>query len=153
MSNDRIKSAVAVVLWAAVIFFMSTDVGSSEHTAGFIDPLIRWIVPAITQAGLEHAHFLIRKMGHLTEYAILAILLWRAWTLSPTGAREAWHWKTALLVLLVAATFAVTDEFHQSFVPSRGASARDVAIDTCGAFLGLMLLRICRGRTPVPSNG
>jgi VanZ family protein len=44
-----------------------------------------------------------------------------------------------LLAWLAAAIFAVTDEFHQSFVPSRTASPIDVMIDICGAMIGLII--------------
>jgi VanZ family protein len=58
-----------------------------------------------------------------------------------------------LLAWLAAAIFAVTDEFHQSFVPSRTASPVDVMIDSCGAMIGLIicLMFAARGRS-VPLN-
>ena len=81
-------------------------------------------------------HTIIRKLGHLTEYAILAALFWRALR----GA----HWRSKMSLLFAAAwgacaIFAATDEFHQSFVPSRTASANDVMIDVCGALIGLTI--------------
>jgi len=142
--NQRLKYWLPVLLWALVIFLMSTDIGSASHTARFITPILRWLMPHISPAGISRAHFLIRKAGHLTEYAILGILLWRAWARPAPGTSQPWQWKTALIVLSFAAAFAASDEFHQSFVPSRGASVVDVTIDTCGALLGLMLIRAFR---------
>ena len=150
--TENLKCWLAVVLWMAVIFVMSTDLGSGAHTSRFIDPLLLWLMPQISPAGIARAHFLIRKAGHLTEYAILGILLWRAWTIPTGGSNPPWRWKTALFSLLLAAAYAAGDEFHQSFVPSRGASVQDVIIDACGAFLGLMLLRAFKARTQLASS-
>lgn len=138
--NEKAKCWLAVALWMAVIFVLSSDLGSGAHTSRFIDPLLRWLMPQVSAAGLQRAHFLIRKAGHLTEYAILGILLWRAWTVPTVGAGQPRRWKKALFCLSLAAIYAAGDEFHQSFVPSRGASVQDVMIDACGAFIGLALL-------------
>ena len=135
-----------------VIFVMSTDAGSAAHTSRVIDPFLRWLMPHISQNGIARAHFFIRKMGHLTEYAILGILLWRAWTHTAAKASQHWQWKTALFALTFSAAYAAGDEFHQSFVPSRGASVQDVVIDSCGAFLGLMVLRACKLRRRAASS-
>jgi len=51
-------------------------------------------------------------------------------------------------VLLVCGVYAVSDEFHQSFVPSRTATARDVGIDAAGAVFGVLLIRLFQ-REPV----
>lgn len=114
-----------VVAWMCVIFFASTDALSGAHTSRFVEPFLRWLVPDITAAGIERAHFAIRKLGHLTEYAILAALLWRVLPGAP-GRR-------ALMAIAVCAVYAASDEFHQSFIPSRGASPVDVMIDTAGS--------------------
>jgi len=72
----------------------------------------------------------LRKLAHAAEYAILAVLLTRA--LSPAAA-----W-------LGAVAFAVSDEFHQAFVPGRAARPLDVAIDATGALVGLLVWRRLR---------
>ena len=110
---------------------------STPHTSRFIEPFLRWLVPGISQAVLEQVHFLIRKTGHLTEYAVLAVLL--RFSLKNTTAEfcDRAYWKTLGTALLLAATYAATDELHQAFVPSRIGSVVDVLIDTCGAAMGL----------------
>ena len=150
--NQTLKYWLPVLLWMIVIFIMSTDYGAAAHTSRFLDPFLRWLMPRISDAGIARAHFLLRKTGHLTEYAILGMLLWRAWAQPKPGSRQPWQWKTALFALTFAAAYAAGDEFHQSFVPSRGASVQDVIIDACGAFLGLMVLRACKlRRQPAPA--
>ena len=126
-----------VIVWMALIFLGSTDVLSAEHTSRFLVPLLRWLDPQITWATLNTLQIAIRKLGHLTEYAILSVLLWRAF-------RSGTHWaaKVSLwfgLSLIVSVAFAASDEFHQSFVPSRTSSVHDVMIDICGAVIGLTI--------------
>lgn len=131
------KNWLPALLWMGVIFFMSTDTGSATHTSRFLGPLLHWLKPDITRAEFETVQFFVRKAGHLTEYALLAILLARALLASgPVGLRRP---VVAVLVLGIAVMYAASDEWHQSFVPSRTASAGDVAIDAVGALLGLGL--------------
>src|SRR5438046_9749718 len=66
------------IVWMAVIFLGSTDMLSAEHTSRFLVPFLRWIDPQISFATLNAIQLGIRKLGHLTEYAVLAMLLWRA---------------------------------------------------------------------------
>ena len=125
------------VIWMALIFLGSTDVLSAEHTSRFLVPFLRWLNPEITGATLAFVQTLIRKLGHVTEYAILATLLWRALrggtTLKPRV------WVLFAVVWTACAMFAASDEFHQSFVPSRTSSFQDVIIDICGALIGLTI--------------
>lgn len=120
------------------MFAASTDLLSSEHTSRYLVPFLRWLKPDISAAAIAEIHFLIRKCAHLTEYAILAVLLWRAFRFDRSIALLR-IWPEAIIALLVAFIFAATDEYHQSQVTSRGASGRDVMIDGCGAALGLTL--------------
>ena len=125
------------IVWMAIIFLGSTDMLSAEHTSRILAPFLRWIDPQISLAALNAIQLGVRKLGHLTEYAILAMLLWRALR---AGIR--WQMKMSILFLVAAlgsAIFAASDEFHQSFVPSRTGSPNDVMIDICGALAGLAI--------------
>ena len=84
--------------------------------------------------------------GHLTAYAILAVLYRHA--LAHAGMRRAGWWALALCVL-----YGVTDEFHQSFVPGRNPDVFDLAMDTSGASAALLLsLLIPRARFALHSS-
>src|SRR5436853_6644556 len=123
------------IIWMALIFLGSSDVLSAEHTSRFLVPFLRWLDPQISTATLAHIQLAVRKLGHLTEYAILATLLWRA-----LRAGRNWTARMAIVFavsLLGCSIFAASDEFHQSFVPSRTSSFQDVVIDICGALIGL----------------
>ena len=97
-----------VVLWAAVIFAFSA-------------------VPSLG-TGLGTWDYVLRKCAHMLEYAVLAVLLYRAL------GRE-------LPALALASAYAVTDELHQTFVAGRHGTPVDWAIDTAGALLGIGVLR------------
>ena len=78
-----------------------------------------------------------RKCAHVTEYTVLALLLWRALRSIPTLRAKTLTVFGA--VLLGCALFAASDEFHQTFVKSRTPSVRDVLLDVTGALLGLLI--------------
>ncbi len=118
------------------IFAGSSDVLSAEHTSRFLFPFLHWLKPNISLVTILKIHFFMRKLGHVTEYAILAMLLYRALVNSFWRGRP---WRCAIVVIVLCGAYAASDEFHQSFVPSRTASARDVAIDLCGAVLSVMI--------------
>jgi VanZ family protein len=124
----------------AFIFAGSTDAFSSGHTSRLIGPFLRWLWPALADAAVESAVFWIRKAAHVTEYAVLAALWWRALVRPARRAPLTWSWPIAGRALLGAAAWAAADETHQAFTLTRGASVRDVVLDTAGAALGLILL-------------
>jgi VanZ family protein len=123
-----------------VIFSGSTDLLSTQRTSRFIGPVLRWFKPDVSDAAIRSVQFTVRRAGHLSEYAVLALLLWRAKRQPKPNDPRPWHWREAGFALLVATLYAATDEFHQSFVPSREARAGDVALDALGAALGLLFL-------------
>jgi VanZ family protein len=92
---------------------------------------------------INRIHHYIRKCAHFTEYCILAITI--AIPLYVYGVRGLW------LVLFaggICVGYASLDEFHQLFVSGRGASPKDVLIDSCGSLFGIINVRlfgyICR---------
>ena len=139
-----------VIIWMLVIFTASTDLGSIEHTSRFLIPFLQWMNPHISRAAIMTIQFFVRKAAHLTEYAVLAMLLLRA---VRSGTRDAFA-RQAILVLVIATLYATTDEFHQTFAPSRTASAHDVMIDCLGALVGLAIywtMRRSATRAPAAS--
>jgi VanZ family protein len=119
------------------IFLFSTDLFSEPQTSGLVLPLLQWLFPRAAPETLALLHGGLRKLGHLTEYGILAVLWYRALA----HRTAAWAPEAARLALLVAVGFAVTDEIHQAFVASRTGSPLDVAIDAAGAAAALLFLR------------
>jgi VanZ family protein len=129
-----------VLAWAAAIFLGSGDSLSSSHTWRFLEPLIHWLLPNLPGPAVAAIMAVVRKGGHLTEYAILSALCWRAVGQPVNGGDRQWSWREAGIALAIAGTYAISDEFHQAFVPSRTASAWDVLLDVCGAAAGLAVI-------------
>jgi len=125
-------------LWAVLIFVGYTSVLSASHTSVLLRVFL-WIFPQASEATLATIHFLLRKAGHFTEYAILALLAARALRTSYRKLlRQRWFWLSFLLVVV----YALGDEFHQSFVPSCTASIYDSMIDMFGGLTALAFLVI-----------
>ncbi len=127
------------LLWATIISVLSTDSFSSAHTSLIIEPILRWLYPAISEDTLDLVHHLIRKSAHFTEYFIFFLLLYHGFRASRQNAR-AWNWSWALIAWLIAAVYSCLDEIHQIFVPSRGPSAWDSLLDSTGALFALFVL-------------
>ena len=140
--TDILKSWLPVVLWMMLMFAASTDLLSSEHTSRYLVPFLRWLKPDISPLTIAQVHFFVRKAGHVTEYAFLAGLLFRALR-GLTGG----FWARAGLALAPALIFAFADEFHQSFVASRTSSLGDIFIDWGGAMVGLAICRLLLAQT------
>jgi VanZ family protein len=131
------KYWLPLLIWVCVVFLGSTDMLSAEHTSRFMAPFLLWLKPGMSPERIAFILIVMRKIAHVSEYAILALLLWRALRSNPTV-----RLKTPMLVgtvLFACAVFAASDEFHQSFVKSRTPSVRDALLDTAGAALGLLI--------------
>jgi VanZ family protein len=140
---NRLWRYAPLALWLALISFASTDAFAASNTSRLIGPFLRWLFPAITEAQLASAHFITRKLAHFTEYALLALLAARAFRPSTKELlRRRWFWCALVLV----AVYALLDEYHQSFVPTRTASIYDSLIDTAGGATALGLLILWRTR-------
>ena len=132
-----LKYWLPLLIWLGVIFVGSTSVMSAEHTSRYIVPFLLWLKPGMSPNAIWTILVVARKCAHVTEYAVLALLLWRAVRSLPTLRP-----KTLIIfgaVLLGCGLFAASDEFHQMFVKSRTPSIRDVFLDVGGALLGLLI--------------
>lgn len=129
---------VPLIVWLAFISVASSDSFSAGNTSRIIAPLILWVFPNTTPETLAVVHFITRKLAHFTEYAILGFLAARAFRSSP---RPAIHSRWFLISLLLIVTYALLDEYHQSFVPSRTASIYDSMIDMAGGLTALLIIR------------
>jgi VanZ family protein len=121
--------------WMAVIFFFSSQASLPQAESGPLD-------------------FVIKKAAHLFEYALLALLLLRAYQGSAAperrqrqaGAQASGRDRPALAAICAAGLWAVSDEIHQLFVPTRTATLRDVLIDFAAILLAVLVARWWQGR-------
>ena len=110
-----------VAAWAALIFILAAQ------------PNLRFV----SDAGLD---FIVRKLGHVGVFGILALLSWRALA-GTTAWRRPWAWAFTLTVV-----YPASDGLHQGFVAGRHPSAADVGIDATGVLIALVAVRLIRSR-------
>lgn len=133
--RDRVAAWAPAVVWALVIFFMSTEEMSAARTRSWIEPIVRFFLPSLSEASFDLVHAVVRKLAHVAEYFALALLVDRGWRqgsmLSPARA--------PLAAFAVAALYSLSDEWHQTFVAQRTASLLDCGWDSLGAALAARL--------------
>ncbi len=104
-----------VAVWLVVIFIGSSIGTLPSLDRGLLDRMLHWL-------------------GHLSEYAILAVLLLRALKNDqPLG------WRQVLITLMVAAIYGLSDEWHQTFVKGRSGELWTIGLDTIGALIGVVV--------------
>ena len=115
--NSLLRYWLPLVLWMGVIFFLSAQPTLPYHPDTLLDSILK-------------------KAGHMVEYGILTFLLWRALS-------RGWGtllWSPLVTAFLVSVLYAVSDEYHQTFVPGRNGTPVDVGIDAVGALVALLVL-------------
>jgi VanZ family protein len=125
------KAWLPVILWAALILSAANDALSNDATAGWLERLLGSAPPAL--------NFFLRKTAHVVEYAILALLAWRA------------H-RTFVLPLTIVLVVAIADETLQSQAALRTGNPFDVLLDLCAATLALIAVPAARARLSSPRD-
>jgi VanZ family protein len=144
-ASGTISRYLPLIAWMAFISFASTDNFSAGNTSRIIGPLVLWLFPDTSPETMVAIHGVTRKIAHLAEYALLGILAARAFRGSPREAlRERWF----LVSLALVVVYALADEYHQSFVPSRTGTIYDSLLDMVGGFAALIAVRL-RDRSSV----
>jgi VanZ family protein len=123
---------------AVLISSFSTHYFSSQHTSRIITPILRWLFPHATTHSIHLMHVAIRKLAHVTEFGIFSVTVFHG----IRGRLTGWRLRWALATLAIAVTYAGLDEWHQSFVPLREPTVRDVLLDAFGALLAQSLVWI-----------
>jgi VanZ family protein len=131
----RIRVWLPPVAWMLLILWLSSDTGSSEHTGRILLPALRFLFPSASSLQLDALHALVRKTAHLTEYAVLAALWWRALTTAGISRRRG-----AIAAWTIAVAWAALDETLQTTVGSRTGTPKDVALDGAGALIAIFPL-------------
>lgn len=117
--------------WMGVIAVFSEARWDAAATRSLLLPLLATLFPWAGPAALEGVHFALRKLGHLIEYGVLALLWVRA--LEPGRPPR----RARALALALALLYALLDETHQGWTGARTASPWDVALDGAGAGLAV----------------
>lgn len=128
-----ILSWSAVVFWMGVIFFLSHQPASesSDLSSGITDVIVHTMQNIAPFISIEEDffHHFIRKSAHFTAYLLLGMLVIHALRMP--------YRKGYIMAFLISVLYAMSDEFHQLFIPGRSGELRDIAIDSVGAATGI----------------
>lgn len=144
--NHRKWWILATIIWMAGIFcFTQLPYFTGENTSKSIQKIVvtehkAVHTPSVDNGEIEWINFVIRKATHLTAFGILAFFLFKSLEIYRYSFVLSW---------VITFLYAATDEYHQSFMPGRTSSFKDVLIDGCGALIALSLTYLFRrGQTP-----
>ena len=144
MNIKKILIWIPAIVMAMVIFGFSKQDG--EESSGLSYKAADMILTVCDKAGIvdyndnnrdsmiEAVQFPIRKAAHMTEYAVLSVLVMLA--LIVDGIKGI---RLPVIAAIIAVAFAATDELHQRYVPGRYGCVRDVLIDAAGSIIGLVI--------------
>ena len=156
MTNEKpsfLRRWWPALVWIVLIMIESTDYLSSENTGTVLYTWLTHIFGPINLYDFLHWHHYLRKLGHVVGYGMLALLLLRGCRLTFAYAQR-WHGRSAKLAWLGTLLIAMLDEFHQSFIPSRTGTLRDVVLDSTAGLLFLLAAYLWTRRStsgPPPS--
>jgi VanZ family protein len=115
--NSRVLRIVPLIFWCSLIFYLSSQTAVSVSAEQSVDTF---------------AH----KLAHVIEYAIL-------FGLFVFGLSKTFKLNTVLIMgIIFVALYGISDEIHQSFVPTRGPRATDVLFDTLGGLIGYIFIKL-----------
>lgn len=140
---------VAVIGWASLIWMLGGDSFSFSETSRTMAPWIEWLIGDIDVRTRYQIYLAVRKSAHFAEYAILALLAFRAALISASRT----HLATAgWIALFIVATLASADEARQTFSAVRTGSPRDVLIDVAGGLLAVLGVLVITRRMRSPAS-
>ena len=144
MPGERLSLVRAwwpAVVWIGIIAIESTDYLSSEHTGNALYWLLARVLGPINLYDFLVFHHYLRKAGHVVGYGILGLLILRGlratFNVSPRSILI-----TGALAWLGTAFVAALDEWHQTFIPSRTGTMRDVILDSVAGLVFLLVAQI-----------
>ena len=155
IGSRKLFQWILVIIWMGFIFYQSSQPGSDS--LGKSERIIQWIAEKIyspyhSMGESARVEFIknfqkpVRKAAHFFEYIILGLLVSYAVGIQPGRERTDFTW-----IILFCLIYAVSDEFHQLFVPGRTGSIIDWLIDSAGSLIGCLIgfKTICRSCLPV----
>jgi VanZ family protein len=134
------KAWLAALLWLGLIAVESTNTLSAENTGHILYPLLHFLL-GLDPVRFLTWHFVLRKTGHVLGYAVLSLLLFRAWKASiVVSGSPRWSIVWARIAFAMATLVASLDEWHQTFLPSRTGTIWDIVLDSTAALVAQILL-------------
>ena len=134
----KIIKCLLVVIFMLFIFYMSSREGdkSTGDSSAVINFIKIYLGIDLDMISNGNASFIVRKTAHATEYMVLFILIYMVTKEYENIKRK------VLLSLIITICYSISDEVHQYFVPGRDMRIFDVMVDSTGALIGVILLKI-----------
>jgi len=126
-------------IWLAVIATESTNLGSADHTSRILYPIFHFLFKMDPER-FAVWHAVLRKTGHFVGYFTLSVLLFRSWRATFPRLSTRWCLQWGTLAFLCTVLVAILDEWHQTFLPSRTGTIRDVILDSSAALIAQITL-------------
>lgn len=137
------------LLWLTLIAIESTSTLSADNTGGILYPIFHYLT-GVDPARFEIWHHYMRKTGHFVGFFTLSWLLFRSWRATlPAIDLSSWSLQWATIAWLMACFVASLDEWHQTYLPTRGGSIRDVGLDSLAALTAQILIWLFLRTRPV----
>lgn len=126
-----------VFAWMLVIFMLSAQISSESDSLSsgitkFVLNLINGLFPRLEIEFSVFSHF-VRKSAHFIAYLILGIL-----SLHAIDEEKNTKLTRFMKALLICVLYAMSDEFHQLYVPGRSGELKDVLLDSTGSLVGIL---------------
>jgi VanZ family protein len=142
LSKRRAALCLATLAWAVVVFYLSTERFGSNFSGGLVAHALTLLHIGVSPRTFHVLDVLLRKTAHITEYGILASLVYGSFAEQQPFR---WRLRQAMWCIGIVGLYSLTDEFHQRFVPGRNASLVDCGIDVAGAAIALIIIfEACR---------
>ena len=144
MKISKVLAWIAVALWMMGIFYLSAQpaVDSNRLSKGVTQVMIEVVEKVVPDAEIDIREFtdIIRSIAHFISYFVLGWLVMNALSRgvrAEVSASYRVEFKNLFFAALICIVYAVSDEFHQIFVPGRSAEGKDVLTDIAGAAAGI----------------
>lgn len=140
----RVISTIFLLLWMGLIFYFShqTAIESDNISDGLISLIVKFLMPGASDLTVtnivENLSFIVRKGAHFSLFAVLGFFSF----LSVITYEKLHITLRVIISFLIGALYAVSDEYHQTFVVGRSGELRDVLIDSSGVLLAVL---VCLG--------
>jgi VanZ family protein len=148
VGTDKVLKIKKIILWILIlgwmtIIFLFSSQNADESSAlseGFLRRFILWFLPDnISTETVDLLEHIVRKCAHMTEYAVLSILISMELRLYVSFKLQ---WKYIVISVILVMLYAATDEFHQLFIGGRSGQVKDVLIDTLGGLIGACIVSL-----------
>ncbi len=130
---------IPAIIWLGIITIESTSYLSADNTSRVLYPILHFLL-GLNPPRFAVWHHYIRKTGHFVGYSTLSLLLFRAWRATLPAGGTKWILRWGVISFLMTALVASLDEWHQTFLPSRTGTVRDVFLDSFAALVAQIVI-------------